>query len=196
MADQPAAWATLIPLDTCPTTRPSWPATEPVVLYCKTGVRSAGALALSANRSRGQAPRRGITAWAKTVDPEVPVLGGEFPGETPGLRVRGFSRCRAPNLGARESLPPNLVGEDVGGRLAARTLSDVIEATDAAGNTRRSVTGSGSCSGGDVPRPAEVLSDNRFDRPSPTWQGGRAPGGSPRVLAGSPGTGAGRGGVP
>ena len=45
---------------------------------------------------------------------------------------------RAPNLGARESLPPNLVGEDVGGRLAASgTFSDVIEATDAAGNTAK-----------------------------------------------------------
>jgi len=79
---EPAEWqinrlpgATLIPLDTLPDHLAELPQTEPVVLYCKTGVRSAEALALlkQSGFSTARHLGGGITAWAKTVDPSVPV---------------------------------------------------------------------------------------------------------------------------
>ena len=68
--------ATLIPLDTLPDHLAELPQTEPVVLYCKSGVRSAEALALLGQSGFSTARHLGggsITAWAKTVDPSVPV---------------------------------------------------------------------------------------------------------------------------
>src|SRR5919106_1942010 len=79
---EPAEWqinrlpgATLIPLDTLPDHLAELPQTEPVVLYCKSGVRSAEALALlkQSGFSTARHLGGGITAWAKTVDPSVPV---------------------------------------------------------------------------------------------------------------------------
>jgi adenylyltransferase/sulfurtransferase len=79
---EPAEWqinrlpgATLIPLDSLPDHLAELPQTEPVVLYCKSGVRSAEALALlkQSGFSTARHLGGGITAWAKTVDPEVPV---------------------------------------------------------------------------------------------------------------------------
>jgi rhodanese-related sulfurtransferase len=79
---EPAEWqinrlpgATLIPLDSLPDHLAELPQTEPVVLYCKTGVRSAEALALlkQSGFSTARHLGGGITAWAKTVDPSVPV---------------------------------------------------------------------------------------------------------------------------
>jgi sulfur-carrier protein adenylyltransferase/sulfurtransferase len=79
---EPAEWqinrlpgATLIPLDTLPDHLAELPQTEPVVVYCKTGVRSAEALALlkQSGFSTARHLGGGITAWAKTVDPSVPV---------------------------------------------------------------------------------------------------------------------------
>jgi sulfur-carrier protein adenylyltransferase/sulfurtransferase len=79
---EPAEWqinrlpgATLIPLDTLPDHLAELPQTEPVVLYCKSGVRAAEALALlkQSGFSTARHLGGGITAWAKTVDPEVPV---------------------------------------------------------------------------------------------------------------------------
>jgi len=79
---EPAEWqinrlpgATLIPLDTLPDHLAELPQTEPVVLYCKSGVRSAEALALlkQSGFSTARHLGGGITAWAKTVDREMPV---------------------------------------------------------------------------------------------------------------------------
>mgnify|MGYP003291722819 CR=1 FL=1 len=67
--------ATLIPLDTLPDHLAELPQTEPVVLYCKSGVRSAEALALlkQSGFSTARHLGGGITAWAKTVDESMPV---------------------------------------------------------------------------------------------------------------------------
>jgi adenylyltransferase/sulfurtransferase len=78
---EPAEWqinrlpgAKLIPLGELPNRLAELPQTEPVVLYCKSGVRSAEALALV--KQSGFANARhlggGIASWARTVDPEMP----------------------------------------------------------------------------------------------------------------------------
>src|SRR6266516_809603 len=78
---EPAEWqinripgATLIPLGELPHRLAELPQTEPVVLYCKSGVRSAEALALV--KQSGLANARhlggGITSYGRTVDPDMP----------------------------------------------------------------------------------------------------------------------------
>jgi adenylyltransferase/sulfurtransferase len=78
---EPAEWAInriegarLIPLGELPGRLSELPQTEPVVLYCKTGVRSAEALALlkQSGFSTARHLGGGIAAWAKTVDPSLP----------------------------------------------------------------------------------------------------------------------------
>jgi adenylyltransferase/sulfurtransferase len=67
--------AELIPLGTLPEHLAELPQTEPIVLYCKSGQRSAEALWLL--RQSGFSTARhlggGITAYARTVDPSIPV---------------------------------------------------------------------------------------------------------------------------
>jgi len=79
---EPAEWpinrlpgATLIPLGELPNHLAELPQTEQVVAYCKTGVRSAEALALlkQSGFSTARHLGGGITAWAKTIDPSLPV---------------------------------------------------------------------------------------------------------------------------
>jgi len=78
---EPAEWqinrlpgATLIPLGELPHRLAELPQTEPVVLYCKSGMRSAEALALV--KQSGFANARhlggGIVSWGRTVDPDMP----------------------------------------------------------------------------------------------------------------------------
>src|ERR671934_285799 len=65
----------LLPLGTLPEHLAELPQTEPIVLYCKSGQRSAEALWLL--RQSGFSTARhlggGITAYARTVDPSIPV---------------------------------------------------------------------------------------------------------------------------
>ena len=77
---EPAEWqinrlpgAKLIPLGELPSRLTELPQTEPVVLYCKTGGRSAEALALlkQSGFSTARHLGGGIVAYAKTVDPEM-----------------------------------------------------------------------------------------------------------------------------
>ena len=78
---EPAEWqinrlpgAELIPLGELPDRLSELPQTEPIVVYCKVGGRSAEALALL--RQSGFATARhlggGINAYARTVDPSIP----------------------------------------------------------------------------------------------------------------------------
>ncbi|HEX6674246.1 MAG TPA: molybdopterin-synthase adenylyltransferase MoeB [Actinomycetes bacterium] len=78
---EPAEWrinrlpgAELIPLGELPGRLSELPQTEPIVVYCKVGGRSAEALALL--RQSGFATARhlggGINAYARTVDPSIP----------------------------------------------------------------------------------------------------------------------------
>jgi adenylyltransferase/sulfurtransferase len=78
---EPAEWqinriegATLIPLGELPGHLSELPQTEPVVVYCKTGARSAEALALlkQSGFSTARHLGGGIAAWVKTVDPSLP----------------------------------------------------------------------------------------------------------------------------
>src|SRR5919204_3394276 len=78
---EPAEWqinripgAKLIPLGALPDHLSELPQTEPVVAYCKSGVRSAEALALLKQSGFSTAKHLGggITAWAATVDPSMP----------------------------------------------------------------------------------------------------------------------------
>jgi sulfur-carrier protein adenylyltransferase/sulfurtransferase len=66
--------AELIPLDTLPSRLSELPQTEPIVLYCKSGVRSAEALALLKQSGFSTATHLGggINAYARTVDPSIP----------------------------------------------------------------------------------------------------------------------------
>ncbi len=78
---EPAEWqinrlpgAKLIPLAELPSRLTELPQTEPVVVYCKTGVRSAEALALLKQSGFSTAKHLGggIASYAKTVDPDMP----------------------------------------------------------------------------------------------------------------------------
>jgi len=78
---EPAEWqinrlpgAKLIPLGELPGRLTELPQTEPVVVYCKTGVRSAEALALLKQSGFSTAKHLGggIASYAKTVDPSMP----------------------------------------------------------------------------------------------------------------------------
>jgi sulfur-carrier protein adenylyltransferase/sulfurtransferase len=78
---EPAEWAinriegaTLIPLGELPARLSELPQTGTVVAYCKSGVRSAEALALLKQSGFSTAKHLGggITAWAATVDPSLP----------------------------------------------------------------------------------------------------------------------------
>jgi len=66
--------ATLIPLQQLPGRLAEIDGTKPVVVYCRTGARSARATALlqSAGFSSAKNLRGGIHAWADEVDPSVP----------------------------------------------------------------------------------------------------------------------------
>lgn len=66
--------AKLIPLGELPARLTELPQTEPVVVYCKTGVRSAEALALlkQSGFSTARHLGGGIASYAKTVDPTMP----------------------------------------------------------------------------------------------------------------------------
>jgi adenylyltransferase/sulfurtransferase len=66
--------AELIPLDVLPSRLSELPQTEPIVLYCKTGVRSAEALALLKQSGFSTAKHLGggINAYARTVDQSIP----------------------------------------------------------------------------------------------------------------------------
>jgi sulfur-carrier protein adenylyltransferase/sulfurtransferase len=66
--------AELIPLDDLPSRLSELPQTEPIVLYCKTGVRSAEALALLKQSGFSTAKHLGggINAYARTVDQSIP----------------------------------------------------------------------------------------------------------------------------
>jgi sulfur-carrier protein adenylyltransferase/sulfurtransferase len=66
--------AKLIPLGELPSRLTELPQTEPVVVYCKTGVRSAEALALlkQSGFSTARHLGGGIASYAKTVDPTMP----------------------------------------------------------------------------------------------------------------------------
>jgi len=77
---EPAEWqinripdATLIPLGELPSRLAELPQTEPVIVYCKTGSRSAEALALLKQSGFSTAKHLGggIAAYAKTVDPSM-----------------------------------------------------------------------------------------------------------------------------
>jgi sulfur-carrier protein adenylyltransferase/sulfurtransferase len=67
--------AELIPLDTLPDRLADLPQQEPVVVYCKSGQRSAEALALlkQSGFSTAKHLTGGILAYARTVDPSIPV---------------------------------------------------------------------------------------------------------------------------
>jgi adenylyltransferase/sulfurtransferase len=78
---EPAEWqinrlpgAKLIPLGELPERLTELPQTEPVVVYCKTGVRSAEALALLKQSGFSTAKHLGggIASYVKTVDPDMP----------------------------------------------------------------------------------------------------------------------------
>jgi len=78
---EPAEWAinriegaTLIPLGELPSRLSELPQTEQVIVYCKTGVRSAEALALLKQSGFSTAKHLGggIASWARTVDPSLP----------------------------------------------------------------------------------------------------------------------------
>ncbi len=79
---EPAEWeivripgATLIPKGEIPAHLSELPQDKPVVLYCKTGVRSAEALATLKNAgfSTAKHVQGGVTAWATQVDKDLPV---------------------------------------------------------------------------------------------------------------------------
>jgi adenylyltransferase/sulfurtransferase len=79
---EPAEWeivrlpgAVLIPKGELPSRLSELPQNTPVVLYCKTGVRSAESLALLKGAGFGDAVhvQGGITAWATQVDKTLPV---------------------------------------------------------------------------------------------------------------------------
>ncbi len=67
--------ATLIPKGDIPSKLSELPQDKPVVLYCKTGVRSAEALATlkGAGFSTAKHVQGGVTAWANQVDKTLPV---------------------------------------------------------------------------------------------------------------------------
>jgi adenylyltransferase/sulfurtransferase len=67
--------ATLIPKGDIPSHLAELPQDKPVVLYCKTGVRSAEALATlkGAGFSTAKHVQGGVTAWANQVDKSLPV---------------------------------------------------------------------------------------------------------------------------
>jgi molybdopterin/thiamine biosynthesis adenylyltransferase/rhodanese-related sulfurtransferase len=67
--------AQLIPLGDLPNRLAELPQTEPIVLYCKSGVRSAEALALlkQSGFSTARHLGGGINAYARTVDPSIPL---------------------------------------------------------------------------------------------------------------------------
>jgi sulfur-carrier protein adenylyltransferase/sulfurtransferase len=78
---EPAEWqinrlpgAKLIPLGELPSRLTELPQTEPVVVYCKTGGRSAEALALLKQSGFSTAKHLGggIASYAKTIDPDMP----------------------------------------------------------------------------------------------------------------------------
>ncbi|HZD69233.1 MAG TPA: adenylyltransferase/sulfurtransferase MoeZ [Actinomycetes bacterium] len=78
---EPAEWqinrlpgAKLIPLAELPSRLTELPQTEPVVVYCKSGVRSAEALALlkQSGFSTSKHLGGGIASYARTVDPDMP----------------------------------------------------------------------------------------------------------------------------
>jgi adenylyltransferase/sulfurtransferase len=78
---EPAEWqinrlpgAKLIPLGELPSRLTELPQTEPVVVYCKTGGRSAEALALlkQSGFSTARHLGGGIASYAKTIDPDMP----------------------------------------------------------------------------------------------------------------------------
>jgi adenylyltransferase/sulfurtransferase len=64
----------LVPKGDLPARLAELPMDKPVVLYCKTGVRSAEALALlkGAGFSSAKHVQGGVTAWAHQVDPSLP----------------------------------------------------------------------------------------------------------------------------
>ena len=66
--------ATLIPLDDLPSRLAELPQQEPVVVYCKSGGRSAEALALLKQSGFSTAKHLGggILSYARTVDPSIP----------------------------------------------------------------------------------------------------------------------------
>jgi sulfur-carrier protein adenylyltransferase/sulfurtransferase len=79
---EPAEWeivripgAVLIPKGDLPGKLAELPQNKPVITYCKTGVRSAEALALLKNAGFGDAKhvQGGVTAWATQVDKSQPV---------------------------------------------------------------------------------------------------------------------------
>jgi adenylyltransferase/sulfurtransferase len=79
---EPAEWeivripgAVLIPKGDLPARLSELPQDKPVVLYCKTGVRSAESLAVlkSAGFSTAKHVQGGVTAWAQQVDRTLPV---------------------------------------------------------------------------------------------------------------------------
>jgi adenylyltransferase/sulfurtransferase len=79
---EPAEWeivripgAVLIPKNDLPAQLASLPQDRPVIAYCKTGVRSAEALALLKNAGFADAKhvQGGVTAWAMQVDRSQPV---------------------------------------------------------------------------------------------------------------------------
>ncbi len=67
--------AELLPLGELPDHLAELPQTEPIVLYCKTGMRSAEALALlkQSGFSTARHLGGGISAYARTVDPSIPL---------------------------------------------------------------------------------------------------------------------------
>jgi sulfur-carrier protein adenylyltransferase/sulfurtransferase len=79
---EPAEWeivkipgAVLIPKGDLPSKLAELPQDKPIIAYCKTGVRSAEALALLKNAGFGDAKhvQGGVTAWATQVDKSQPV---------------------------------------------------------------------------------------------------------------------------
>jgi adenylyltransferase/sulfurtransferase len=79
---EPAEWeivripgATLIPKGELPSRLAELPQNEPVVLYCKSGIRSAEALALLKNAGFRDAKHMqgGVTAWTTQVDKDEPL---------------------------------------------------------------------------------------------------------------------------
>ena len=79
---EPAEWeivripgAVLIPKGELPSKLAELPQNRPVIAYCKTGIRSAEALALLKNAGFSDAKhvQGGVTAWATQVDKSQPV---------------------------------------------------------------------------------------------------------------------------
>jgi molybdopterin/thiamine biosynthesis adenylyltransferase/rhodanese-related sulfurtransferase len=66
--------AVLIPKGDLPNRLSELPQTKPIVLYCKTGIRSAEALAVLKSAGFGDAKhvQGGVLAWADQVDPSLP----------------------------------------------------------------------------------------------------------------------------